>query len=108
MDSGQSLNLPSVKEVAVYVVKGRVRYGGEEIPAFRMAQLNPNEAEPIEALEPSLLVLIGGEQMSRRYIEWNFVSSRPERIELAKRMWRNREFPTVPGDEEEFIPLPAE
>ncbi|MGK2924262.1 MAG: pirin-like C-terminal cupin domain-containing protein, partial [Lysobacterales bacterium] len=41
-----------------------------------------------------------------RHIEWNFVSSRRERIEQAKRDWQAGRFPKVPGDEIEFIPLP--
>jgi len=39
---------------------------------------------------------------------WNFVSSSRERIEQAKAAWRDRRFERVPGDEHEFIPLPAE
>jgi redox-sensitive bicupin YhaK (pirin superfamily) len=41
-----------------------------------------------------------------RYIWWNFVSSRPERIEQAKEEWTRGCFDTIPGDAEEFIPLP--
>jgi hypothetical protein len=52
-------------------------------------------------------VLIGGERMDGpRHIWWNFVSSRPERIEQAKADWKAGRFPAVPGDAEEFIPLP--
>ncbi|MEO0730528.1 MAG: pirin-like C-terminal cupin domain-containing protein, partial [Pseudomonadota bacterium] len=41
-----------------------------------------------------------------RHIWWNFVSSSKERIELAKEEWRTGRFATVPGDTEDFIPLP--
>jgi hypothetical protein len=41
-----------------------------------------------------------------RYIWWNFLSSRPERIEQAKEEWARGRFDTVPGDVEDFIPLP--
>ncbi|HET6628663.1 MAG TPA: pirin-like C-terminal cupin domain-containing protein, partial [Woeseiaceae bacterium] len=52
-------------------------------------------------------VLVGGETMDGpRHIWWNFVSSRKERIEQAKAEWKAGRFDTVPGDEEEFIPLP--
>ncbi|HSH49951.1 MAG TPA: pirin-like C-terminal cupin domain-containing protein [Halomonas sp.] len=44
--------------------------------------------------------------MGKRYIEWNFVSSRRERIEQAKADWKAQAFPKVAGDEEEFISLP--
>jgi len=42
-----------------------------------------------------------------RHIFWNFVSSRQDRIDQAADDWQNRRFPGVPGDEVEFIPLPA-
>jgi redox-sensitive bicupin YhaK (pirin superfamily) len=51
-------------------------------------------------------MLLGGEHLGERHIEWNFVSSSKQRIELAKRAWQERRFPTVPGDAVEFIPLP--
>jgi redox-sensitive bicupin YhaK (pirin superfamily) len=58
--------------------------------------------------EAARLVLIGGETMDGpRHIWWNFVSSRLDRIEQAKADWKAGRFGTVPGDAEEFIPLPA-
>ncbi len=52
-------------------------------------------------------MLFGGAPMGGpRYIWWNFVSSRPERIEAAKEEWARGQFDTVPGDEADFIPLP--
>jgi redox-sensitive bicupin YhaK (pirin superfamily) len=56
---------------------------------------------------PTHLVLLGGASLEGpRYIEWNFVSSSKARIERAKDDWRNRRFASIPGDDEEFIPLP--
>jgi redox-sensitive bicupin YhaK (pirin superfamily) len=106
MQATQALRLPVQEQLAVYVVEGRVAYAGDEISCFHMARLAVDDLASIEALEPSRIVLIGGAAMSRRHIYWNFVSSRPERIERAKQMWRRGEFPTVPGDREEFISLP--
>ena len=61
------------------------------------------------AQEPARFALVGGETMDGpRHIWWNFVSSRPERIEQAKAEWKAGRFDTVPGDAEEFIPLPDE
>jgi hypothetical protein len=51
--------------------------------------------------------MIGGASVGKRYMWWNFVSSRKERIELAKADWQAKRFPVVPGDEQEFIPLPS-
>jgi hypothetical protein len=57
--------------------------------------------------EAARIVVIGGETMDGpRHIWWNFVSSRPERIEQAKADWKSGRFDPVPGDTEEFIPLP--
>lgn len=54
-------------------------------------------------------MLFGGAPMEGpRYIWWNFVSSRQERIDQAKEEWAKGRFETVPGDEEEFIPLPED
>ena len=52
-------------------------------------------------------MLLGGAPLDgERHIYWNFVSSSQERIEAAKRDWRDGRFPAVPGDEHEHIPLP--
>ena len=57
--------------------------------------------------KPAGFVLVGGQTMDGpRHIWWNFVSSRPERIEQAKAEWKAGRFDTVSGDAEEFIPLP--
>jgi redox-sensitive bicupin YhaK (pirin superfamily) len=72
-----------------------------------MAVLNREEGVTIEAHEDSLIAVIGGEPLGKRFIEWNFVSSRKDRIDQAKTDWKNRSFPLVPGDSDEFIPMPG-
>jgi redox-sensitive bicupin YhaK (pirin superfamily) len=52
------------------------------------------------------IALIGGEQMGQRFIDWNFVSSRKERIEQAKADWQAQKFDSIPEDNQEYIPLP--
>ena len=53
------------------------------------------------------VMLLGGEAFpTRRHVWWNFVSSSRDRIEQAKADWREGRFPLVPGDEDEFIPIP--
>ena len=55
----------------------------------------------------SRVMLLGGAKLEgERHLFWNFVSSDPDRIERAKADWKARRFPLVPGDEQEFIPLP--
>ena len=61
----------------------------------------------MQAEEPARLLLLGGAPLDgERHLWWNFVSSRPERIEQAKDDWRQGRFGAVPGDDHEFIPLP--
>ena len=61
----------------------------------------------VVAQTESRIAVIGGENLGHRFIEWNFVSSRKERIAQAKADWQAQRFPKVTGDEEEFIPLPG-
>lgn len=106
LQNGQTLDLPDCEERAVYVAKGELKINGVLIPEFSMVVLTPTHSVQIEATQESRIALIGGEKMSKRYIEWNFISSRKERIEQAKQDWLAGRFPKVVGDEEEFIPLP--
>ena len=93
-------------ERAVYLVEGGARLGGDSFAAGQMVLLASGD-RALVAEGPCRLVLIAGEPVDGpRFIEWNFVSSSRERIEQAKRDWRERRFPLVPGDDKEFIPLP--
>ena len=97
------------EERAVYVVSGEVTIGSDHFPSgqllvLRQGTISVRNAED----EATRLVLVGGETMDGpRHIWWNFVSSRLDRIEQAKADWKVGRFGTVPGDAEEFIPLPA-
>ena len=106
MQAGQTLILPDEEERAVYVAQGSLKARDTLIPEHSMAVFAQEPGIILEAVEESRIAIIGGEKMGRRYIEWNFVSSRQERIEQAKQDWQAGRFPKVPGDEDEFIPLP--
>jgi hypothetical protein len=60
----------------------------------------------IRALVPATLMLLGGEPLGERFIWWNFVSSRAERIEQAKADWKEGRILLPPTDNKEFVPLP--
>jgi redox-sensitive bicupin YhaK (pirin superfamily) len=107
--AGQSLPLPDgVAELAVYTVAGSLAIGGGSLPAHAMGVLGDGDGKSITALEDSIVAIIGGHPIGQRHVWWNFVSSRRERIEEAKQDWRERRFAEVPGDSDEFIPLPDE
>lgn len=103
---GQTLELPNECERGVYIANGQLKINGREFSEKQMIILSDADDVSITAVQPTTIVLIGGERISNRYMEWNFVSSRKERIEQAKRDWVEGKFPIVPGDEHEFIPLP--
>lgn len=96
-------------ERAVYVLSGSIALDGVTHDAGRLLVLKPGVRVDLVAETPARVMLYGGEPMeSARYIWWNFVSSRPERIEAAKAEWARGRFDTVPGDEADFMPLPAD
>lgn len=104
---GQTLELPNEAERGLYIAKGELKIKERRYTEKQMIILSDATGVTITALQPTVIALIGGEKISSRYMEWNFVSSRKERIEQAKRDWIEKRFPVVPGDEEEFIPLPG-
>ena len=53
-------------------------------------------------------MLLGGASIGPRFIWWNLVSSRRERIEQAKADWKSGRMALPPDDDSEFIPLPEE
>lgn len=103
---GQRITLPLAEERAVYVAAGSLKARDMQIPQFAMAVFRDEDGVELEALEESRIAIVGGEKFDRRHIVWNFVSSRPERIEQAKQDWKEGRFAKVPGDEQEFIPFP--
>ncbi|KAF7763114.1 hypothetical protein PUND_b0449 [Pseudoalteromonas undina] len=107
LKAGQSLELPNVNERGVYVVSGEVNLRDTSVPEHTMVVLESAEHVTIEAKKDTQIALIGGDNLGKRYIDWNFVSSKKDRVELAKQQWINREFPLIEGDSDEFIPYPA-
>jgi len=107
-EPGATFSVPAEHDQrACYVVEGAVRCGQQPIPARSLAVFARGEAVELSADGPARLVLLGGAELDGpRHIFWNFVSSSTDRIEQAKRDWKEGRFPKVPGDEHEFIPLP--
>jgi redox-sensitive bicupin YhaK (pirin superfamily) len=97
---------PDHEERAIYVVEGEVEIAGDRFEGPRLLIFRPGDRITVRALRRSRLMFLGGAAMEGpRYIWWNFVSSRRERIEEAKEDWKTGRFKSVPG-ESEFIPLP--
>jgi redox-sensitive bicupin YhaK (pirin superfamily) len=93
---------------AIYIADGSVEIEGNRFDQGQMVVFLPGTSIDVKAVGAVRLMLLGGEPMEgHRHIWWNFVSSSRERIEQAKEEWRQGKFDIVPGDAEEFIPLPG-
>lgn len=97
----------SADERALMLIGGEARLDGFPLKRFELSILQPDRDMTLSSESGARLMLLGGESFpTPRHVWWNFVSSSRERIQQAKQDWRNGRFPKVPGDEEEFIPLP--
>ncbi len=109
LDAGASVPIDAeADERAVLLVEGAAQLDGEPLQMFALTILAPGAPMKLTATAPSRLMLLGGEAFATpRHVWWNFVSSSRDRITQAKQDWQAGNFPLVPGDEEEFIPIPA-
>jgi redox-sensitive bicupin YhaK (pirin superfamily) len=109
LTAGARVGLPlDYPERAAYVATGAVEAGGQLVEAGRMLVFREGSNAELVAKQPTTLMLLGGEPVGERYIEWNFVSSSRERIEQAKADWRAGRMKLPDLDDREFIPLPGD
>ncbi|MEL7212574.1 MAG: pirin family protein [Pseudomonadota bacterium] len=115
LEAGAAIPMPDNHEDrGVYVLQGSVAVAGDVFEAGQMMVFRPGDKVSLKAGEAGARVmLLGGATLEGpRYIWWNFVASSKERIEHAKEAWRAEDwkdgrFHLPPGDDAEFIPLPA-
>lgn len=80
---------------------------GVPLEPRRLYVLRPGRAATLRSESGGRAMLCGGDAFATpRHVWWNFVSSSRDRIREAKRAWMAGEFPKVPGDEKEWIPIP--
>ncbi len=94
-------------ERAAYVAAGAVEVAGRTFTAGQMLILAPGQAVLFTGVTDAQVMLLGGEPVGPRFLEWNFVASRRERIEEAKADWRAGRMKLPDLDSGEFIPLPG-
>lgn len=105
---GARVPLPDdAAERAVYVVEGEVETAGQLLRGGEMGVFAHGPAHLVARTQATVM-LLGGAPVGPRFIEWNFVSSRRERIEQAKADWRAGRMKLPDLDDAEFIPLPAD
>lgn len=108
LEAGAAMPLDAdYEERAVYVSSGEIDISGDRFGTGRLLIFRPGDRVTVKAVKPSRIAVVGGAPLDGpRYVWWNFVSSRKERIDQAKEEWKQGHFGKVPGDEIDFIPLP--
>lgn len=109
LTQGATIALPNeYSERAAFVVSGSVAVDGRDFTSGQMLVFKPTSDALVRANTDAMLMILGGEPVGERYIEWNFVSSSKERIEQAKADWRAGRMKLPDLDHDEFIPLPSD
>ena len=109
LDTGATAELAAeYSERAAYVAVGEVEVEGRTFKQGQMLVFAAGGAIGVKALQPSIVMLLGGEPVGERFIEWNFVSSSRERIAQAKADWRAGRMKLPEHDHADFIPLPPD
>ena len=94
-------------ERAVMLVGGEAELDKSTLDPFTLYVLKPRYEARLSSARGGRIMLMGGAAFStRRYVFWNFVSSSRDRINQAKEDWKALRFPLIPGDDQEYIPLP--
>jgi redox-sensitive bicupin YhaK (pirin superfamily) len=107
LEAGTRFALPQEhSERGVYIVRGTLETGGQLYREGQLLVFTKKSDPVLLAKEHCTLMLLGGEPLGDRFIWWNFVSSRKERIEQAKEDWKQGRIILPPNDNHEFIPLP--
>jgi len=109
LDAGAVAGLPADHpERAVFIAKGEIEVDGHPYAEGRMLVFAPGDTVTVKALQPSTVMVLGGEPIGERHLWWNFVSSSTDRIEQAKADWKAGRIPLPQTDHDEFIPLPED
>jgi redox-sensitive bicupin YhaK (pirin superfamily) len=107
--AGARLALPDAyTERAAYVASGSIEAEGQTFSEGQMPVFSAGSDATLQAVTPAVVMLLGGEPLGERFIEWNFVSSSKDRIEQAKADWRAGRMKLPDHDNAEFIPLPGD
>lgn len=108
---GARITLPAsmagtLAERGVYSLENPLAIDGEPVAAHHLAVIEPGADAIVDAPAGGRFVVIGGQPLDgHRFMWWNFVSTRRERIEEAKAAWTAQRMGQIPG-ETEWILLP--
>ena len=109
LKAGAQAQLPAeYPERAAFIVSGAIEIEGQRFNGGQMPVFAPGAPVLFTAIEDAEIMLLGGESVGPRLIEWNFIASTQERLDAAKARWRTGGFKLPVGDDQEFTPLPGD
>lgn len=95
-------------ESGLYILEGAIESEGNVYESKQLLVAKESTLCEFTIHENSTIYIFGGDPFpEKRYIDWNFVSSSKELIKEAKERWINGSFPTIEGDDTEYIPYPT-
>jgi len=107
LKAGARAQIPAeYPERAAFVAAGSVEIGGTVFVSGQMVVFAAGQPVVVIAREDADIMLLGGEPVGERFVDWNFVSSSKDRIEQAKADWRAGRMKLPDLDHDEFMPLP--
>ncbi|MFC3230669.1 pirin family protein [Marinibaculum pumilum] len=107
--TGAATGLPEGhEERAAFIAHGTAEVDGQPFTAGQLLVFAAHEAPTIRATTDATVMLLGGAPLGERFIWWNFVSSRRDRIEQAKADWTEGRIALPPHDRDEWVPLPPD
>jgi redox-sensitive bicupin YhaK (pirin superfamily) len=109
LGAGAKAQLPAeYPERAAFVAAGEIEVDARRFGPGQMLVFAPGQPVLFEGLTDAIVMLLGGEPLGPRFIEWNFVSSSKDRIDQAKSDWRAGRMKLPDLDSGEFVPLPPD
>ncbi|MGE4323932.1 MAG: pirin family protein, partial [Sphingobium sp.] len=98
---------PEAEERAIYVSGGDVALDGVALAPQTLYVMRPGVRASLYSVDGGRVVLCGGEAFTTpRHVWWNFVSSSKDRLMQAREDWEAMRFPLIPGDDQDYIPIP--
>jgi redox-sensitive bicupin YhaK (pirin superfamily) len=94
-------------ESALYILEGAIEKGDDTFGPKQILVAKRDTMCSFTIKKGSTVYVFGGMPFpEERFIHWNFVSTRKEKIEKAREDWKAQRFDKIPGDEDGYVPLP--
>ena len=95
-------------EAGLYILNGNIENDGNTYYPKQLLVAKDSSLCDFVIAADSTVYLFGGEPFAEeRFIDWNFVASDKELINIAKQKWIEQKFDKIKGDEVEFVPYPS-